>query len=228
MWLLKRHCGMEFEVVMILLWITVWVVVWIGSSCQTNTLRHVITIDFTKRYSVPKAKNTIFAHSPSNTSKGNFQPLLGFTTRLGGCEAAAFSSFSKSSGEISKTSGDQYFLPDLYPIWVKHTIKVLDDARTCYTLRQNNRLKTSSQRLIRNVVIILTPRWTCHDIITCAGVIPSLQAISFTWEHTSEDSKIQDRAKISRTSGTARVSLTCLLLPSGEYASSKRLFSFDH
>ena len=32
-------------------------------------------------------------------------------------------------------------------------------------------------------VIALTPRWTCHDMITCAGVMPSLQAMAFTWEY---------------------------------------------
>ena len=62
-------------------------------------------------------------------------------------------------------------------------MQVLDDTGRGYTLGKDNRLKTSSQARPKRRVRVLTPRWASHDMITCAGVMPSLQAISFTWEH---------------------------------------------
>ena len=84
-------------------------------------------------------------------------------------------------------------------------MEVLLNARGVDALGKNDSLvcaiRNGRDRKVK--VLILTPRWTCHEMITCAGVMLRARAISWT-------------------SGTLRVSLTSVPLPRGEYASKSK------
>ena len=109
-------------------------------------------------------------------------------------------------------------------------MEILFDAGGSHALRQDNSLPYTLCQCLHVMVKVVnhTPRWTCHEIIAWAGVIPSSCAINFTWGDILQKDKDHLKLELKLTSGKLRLSPTCFELPRGEYASSSNPFSFDH
>lgn len=107
----------------------------------------------------------------SKISKSNPQFLLGFTTRWGGWEAAAASSLSNRSWGIAET---WQWRISTWPL--QSTKMILNSLWQFSSIREGVTLLGST----------ITPRWTCQEMITCAGVIPSSFAIALTCNSVME------------------------------------------